>query len=242
MKLLRSFDTSKLMLFACATVLVLALVGPQTSCLAQSRKGQQTNAQVKSSSSPSTPAVANPIGQEEEDEDERRATSGRGSLAANGPKAAAAAATKTSSSQKQQVAGGSSTGELKGKKKPIRSAFGSATATNSNNFEQALESSIANAKVELSGKDMATAAGHHHYGGGGGKGGHGKYYMYAESPKKGAYKMGFKRGNHKHMIERKESVHKSHVHSYFKWHDKKGKGSHKFEFKHSDKKSKHGHY
>lgn len=98
-----------------------------------------------------------------------------------------------------------------------------------------LESNIANAKIKLSANDMATAAGSHH-----GKS-HGKYYMYAEVPKKKSYKMGFKRGNEKHLIERKESAHKSHVHSYFKWHDKKGKGSHKFEFKHEGK-GKKGHY
>lgn len=98
-----------------------------------------------------------------------------------------------------------------------------------------LESNIANAKIKLSASDMATAAGHHH-----GKSA-GKYYMYAEAPKKNSYKMGFKRGNEKHLIERKESAHKSHVSSYFKWHDKKGKGSHKFEFKHEGK-GKKGHY
>lgn len=101
-----------------------------------------------------------------------------------------------------------------------------------------LESNIANAKVQVSPIDMAAAAGHHH---GKSHGGHGKYYMYTEVPKKHSYKMGFKRGNHKHTIERKESVHKSHVHSYFKWHDKKGKGSHKFEYKHEDHKKKHHH-
>lgn len=98
------------------------------------------------------------------------------------------------------------------------------------------ESNIANAKVRVEPSDMQAAAGHHH-----GKS-HGKYYMYTEVPKKHSYKMGFKRGNHKHQIERKESVHKEHVHSYFKWHDKKGKGSHKFEYKHHDKKKHHGHY
>lgn len=92
--------------------------------------------------------------------------------------------------------------------------------------------SIANAKVQLTNQDMQPAAAGHY----GGKG-HGKYYMYAESPKKGAYKAGFKRGNHKHMIERKESQHKSHAHGYMKWHDKKGKGSHKWEYKHH--KGKH---
>ncbi|KAG9510911.1 hypothetical protein GZH46_00532, partial [Fragariocoptes setiger] len=54
--------------------------------------------------------------------------------------------------------------------------------------------------------DLSVAASKH-------KGHHyGKYYMFTEVPKKGAYKMGFKRGNKKHTIERKESVHKSHVH------------------------------
>jgi len=97
-----------------------------------------------------------------------------------------------------------------------------------------MESKVANAKVQFNQLgDMATAAGSNH-----GKS-HGKYFMYTEVPKKGSYKMGFKRGNKKHEIERKESVKKSHVHSYFKWHDKKGKGSHKFEFKHEEKKKKH---
>lgn len=96
--------------------------------------------------------------------------------------------------------------------------------------------SIANAKVQTGPTDLSPAAGSHY-----GKS-HGKYYMYAEVPKKGAYKMGFKRGNEKHTIERKESVHKGHVESYFKWHDKKGKGSHKFEFKHEDNHKKHHHY
>lgn len=100
--------------------------------------------------------------------------------------------------------------------------------------EVGLESNIANAKVQMSSQDMATAAGHHH-----GKS-HGKYYMFVEAPKKKTYKMGFKRGNHKHHIEMKESRHKSHDHGYFKWHDKKGKGSHKWEYKHEGKKK--GHY
>lgn len=99
------------------------------------------------------------------------------------------------------------------------------------------QSNIANAKVHVSPKDMATAAGHH-YGGGHG---HGKYYMYAESPKKGAYSFGYSRGNHKHMIMGKESGHKGHVHGYVKWHAKKGKGSHKYSYNHYDKKGKH-HY
>lgn len=103
------------------------------------------------------------------------------------------------------------------------------------------ESNIANAKIQLSGADMSAQAAHHgkSYGGGGG---HGKYYMYAESPKKGAHSFGYKRGNHKFSIEGKESAHKSHVHGYVKWHDKKGKGSHKYEYKHSDHKKKKHHY
>jgi len=100
--------------------------------------------------------------------------------------------------------------------------------------------SIANAKVHNGAQDMQPLAGHH-YGKSHG-GGHGKYYMYAESPKKGSYKAGFKRGNHKHMIERKEYQHKSHAGGYMKWHSKKGKGSHKWEFKHHDKKGKGHHY
>lgn len=97
------------------------------------------------------------------------------------------------------------------------------------------EASIANAKVHSSSSDMQQAAGHH-YGGGGGGHGHGKYYMYAESPKKGSYKAGFKRGNHKHLIMRKEWQHGSHAGGYMKWHGKKGKGSHKWEYKHKGKK------
>lgn len=100
-----------------------------------------------------------------------------------------------------------------------------------------MESRIQFAKVKANPIDMDTAAGHHY-----GKHSHGKYYMFTEVPKKHSYKMGFKRGNHKHEIERKESRHKSHVSSYFKWHDKKGKGSHKFEFKHSHHKKKKKHY
>lgn len=98
-------------------------------------------------------------------------------------------------------------------------------------------SSLAGAVELANGQDLEPAAGGHY--GGGGKG-HSKYYMYAESPKKGAYKAGFKRGNHKHMIMRKEAQHKSHAHGYMKWHDKKGKGSHKWEYKHS--KGKHHYY
>lgn len=102
-------------------------------------------------------------------------------------------------------------------------------------LEEPSESNIANAKIQLSGNDMSTAAAHHSKSHGGGK-----YYMYAEVPKKGAHKWGYKRGNHKHSIEAKESAHKSHVHGYVKWHDKKGKGSHKYEYKHSEhKKKKH---
>lgn len=103
--------------------------------------------------------------------------------------------------------------------------------------ELAAETNIANAKIQVSGADMSAQAAHHgkSYGGG-------KYYMYAESPKKGAHKFGYKRGNHKFSIEAKESAHKSHVHGYVKWHDKKGKGSHKYEYKHSDHKKKKHHY
>lgn len=90
-------------------------------------------------------------------------------------------------------------------------------------------------------------AGHHHEpeshdegGGGGGEAGsggghshgHGKYYQYAEVPKKGAWKMGFKRGNEKHEVERKEEGHKSHFKTEFKWHDKKGKGQHIWDYNH----------
>lgn len=113
---------------------------------------------------------------------------------------------------------------------PLAASAQSDTETNQEPRE--LES-IANAKVQSGPTDLASAAGSHY-----GKS-HGKYYMYAEVPKKGAYKMGFKRGNEKHTIERKESVHKGHVESYFKWHDKKGKGSHKFEYMHKDSKKKH---
>ena len=97
--------------------------------------------------------------------------------------------------------------------------------------------SIASPKIQLGTADMTPAAGHHYSG----KAAHGKYYMFTEVPKKGAYKAGFRRGNRKHLIERKESVEKGHASGYFKWHDKKGSGSHKWELKHYDKKAKH-HY
>lgn len=96
------------------------------------------------------------------------------------------------------------------------------------------QTNIANAKVQLNNPNDMTAAAGSHYG----KSHGGKYYMYVESPKKGAYKMGYKRGNAKHTIMAKASVHGSHVSAYYKWHDKKGKGSHKFELKHSGKKGK----
>lgn len=87
--------------------------------------------------------------------------------------------------------------------------------------------------------DLQTAAGHHH------GHGHGKYYEYREVPKKKTWKFGYKRGNHKHTIERHEHG-KAGKHPHFKtkvkWHDKKskGKGIHLWDYNHHDKK--HGHH
>lgn len=73
--------------------------------------------------------------------------------------------------------------------------------------------------------DLNTAAGHHH------GHAHGKYYEYREVPKKKTWKFGYKRGNHKHTIERHEHG-KAGKHPHFKtkvkWHDKKSKGKGKF--------------
>ena len=113
--------------------------------------------------------------------------------------------------------------------------------TGQQQLQPAAEASIASPKVQSGAQDMQAAAGHHHHYGKS-HGGHGKYYMYAESPKKGAYKAGFRRGNHKHLIERKEWQHKSHAGGYMKWHGKKGKGSHKWEYKHSKGKHSGHHY
>ena len=46
------------------------------------------------------------------------------------------------------------------------------------------------------------------------------YYQYAEVPEKKAWKFGFRRGNHKHEIERHEKGHKHKFHTTFKWHAK----------------------
>lgn len=87
--------------------------------------------------------------------------------------------------------------------------------------------------------DLHTAAGHHH-----GHHAHGKYYDYREVPKKKTWKAGYKRGNHKHTIERHEHG-KAGKHPHFKakvkWHDKKskGKGIHLWDYNHHDKKHYH---
>jgi len=86
--------------------------------------------------------------------------------------------------------------------------------------------------------DLSTAAGHHH------GHAHGKYYEYREVPKKKTWKFGYKRGNHKHTIERHEHG-KAGKHPHFKtkvkWHDKKskGKGIHLWDYNHHDKKHYH---
>lgn len=86
--------------------------------------------------------------------------------------------------------------------------------------------------------DLNTAAGHHH------GHAHGKYYEYREVPKKKTWKFGYKRGNHKHTIERHEHG-KAGKHPHFKtkvkWHDKKskGKGIHLWDYNHHDKKHSH---
>lgn len=86
--------------------------------------------------------------------------------------------------------------------------------------------------------DLNTAAGHHH------GHAHGKYYEYREVPKKKTWKFGYKRGNHKHTIERHEHG-KAGKHPHFKtkvkWHDKKskGKGIHLWDYNHHDKKKHH---
>lgn len=86
--------------------------------------------------------------------------------------------------------------------------------------------------------DLNTAAGHHH------GHHHGKYYEYREVPKKKTWKFGYKRGNHKHHIERHEHG-KNGKHPHFKtkvkWADKKskGKGIHLWDYNHHDKKHYH---
>lgn len=60
----------------------------------------------------------------------------------------------------------------------------------------------------------------------------GKFYEYREVPHKGAWKFGFKRGNDKHKIERKEWGQKSKFKSEFKWSDKMGKGKLIFDYNH----------
>lgn len=93
--------------------------------------------------------------------------------------------------------------------------------------------------IRNSNADLEAAAGHQH------DHGHGHYYQFVEVPKKKAWKFGFKRGNHKHTIMRKEKGYKNKFHSEFKWHakekcKKKSKcesvGKMKWEYKHHDKK------
>lgn len=87
--------------------------------------------------------------------------------------------------------------------------------------------------------DLNTAAGHHH------GHHHGKYYEYREVPKKHTWKFGYKRGNHKHHIERHEHGKAGKKHPHFKtkvkWADKKskGKGIHLWDYNHHDKKHYH---
>lgn len=91
--------------------------------------------------------------------------------------------------------------------------------------------------------DLQTAAGHNH----GHK--HSHYYMHIEVPKKKAWKMGFKRGNHKHEIMKHEKGYKHKFHTHFKWHAKekckkkkhcKSVGEMKWEYKHAKKHHHHG--
>lgn len=88
--------------------------------------------------------------------------------------------------------------------------------------------------------DLNTAAGHHH------GHSHGHYYEYREVPKKKTWKFGYKRGNHKHWIERhehgKSGKHHPHFKTKVKWADKKskGKGIHLWDYNHGDKKHHHG--
>ena len=95
-------------------------------------------------------------------------------------------------------------------------------------------------KVHNDNDDLQTAAGHHHHGHD-----HHGYYQYVEVPKKKAWKYGFKRGNHKHTIEKHEKGHKNKFHTTFKWHalekcKKKSKcksvGKMSWDYKHHDKK------
>lgn len=86
--------------------------------------------------------------------------------------------------------------------------------------------------------DLNTAAGHHH------GHAHGKYYEYREVPKKKTWKFGYKRGNHKHHIERHEHGEAGkhpHFKTKVKWADKKskGKGIHLWDYNHHDKKHYH---
>lgn len=66
--------------------------------------------------------------------------------------------------------------------------------------------------VRNSATDLQTAAGKHY-------GGH-HYHQMVEVPKKKAYKMSFKRGNHKHEISKHEKLHKHKFHTKFMWHAK----------------------
>lgn len=69
------------------------------------------------------------------------------------------------------------------------------------------------ATLKYKAQDLHAAAGHHH-------GHHPHYYQYVEVPKKKTWKYGFKRGNHKHEIEKHEKGHKHKFHTTFKWHAK----------------------
>lgn len=87
--------------------------------------------------------------------------------------------------------------------------------------------------------DLQAAAGKHY-------GGH-HYHQMVEVPKKKAYKMSFKRGNHKHEISKHEKLHKHKFHTKFMWHAKekckkkkkcKSVGKMTWDYKH-DKKHHH---
>ncbi|KAG9510406.1 hypothetical protein GZH46_01054 [Fragariocoptes setiger] len=75
--------------------------------------------------------------------------------------------------------------------------------------------------------DLITAAGHHYP-----KHSHSKYYMYAQSHKKGDYDSGYKVGGHKLTVSGHSSTHHGHTYGHVKWYGKKGKGSHTWELNH----------
>lgn len=62
------------------------------------------------------------------------------------------------------------------------------------------------------------------------------YNQFVESPMKGHFKSGFKRGNRKFLIESRAQQHKDNAEGFTKWRSKKGKGSHHWDLKHKNKK------